>query len=82
MDESRLEKALSWKKNHSCFNLLMETIKNEHSLKYFSPSNDGLNRAVVVAQLAEQSLPTPEIRGSNPNIGNEVFGMYLSVNCI
>ena len=26
-------------------------------------------RAVVVAQLAEQSLPTPEIRGSNPDIG-------------
>ena len=26
--------------------------------------------AVVVAQLAERSLPTPEIRGSNPDIGN------------
>ena len=25
--------------------------------------------AVVVAQLAERSLPTPEIRGSNPDIG-------------
>ena len=25
--------------------------------------------AVVVAQLVERSLPTPEIRGSNPNIG-------------
>ena len=26
--------------------------------------------AVVVAQLAERSLPTPEIPGSNPDIGN------------
>ena len=26
--------------------------------------------AVVVAQLAERSLPTPEIRGSNPDISN------------
>ena len=25
--------------------------------------------AVVVGQLVERSLPTPEIRGSNPNIG-------------
>ena len=29
--------------------------------------------AVVVAQLAERSLPTPEIRGSNPNIDNNKF---------
>ena len=29
--------------------------------------------AVVVAQLAERSLPTPEIRDSNPDIGNEIF---------
>ena len=29
--------------------------------------------AVVVAQLAERSVPTPEIRGSNPNIGNKLF---------
>ena len=27
-------------------------------------------RAVVVAQLAERSVPTPEIRGSNPDTGN------------
>ena len=37
--------------------------------------------AVVEAQLAEWSLPTPEIRGSNPNISNEIFRTYLSVNC-
>ena len=32
--------------------------------------------AVVVAQLVEQSLPTTEIRGSNPDIGE-----ILSTNC-
>ena len=38
--------------------------------------------AVVVAQLAERSLPTSEIRGSIPNIG-KVFRYYrcISVNC-
>ena len=35
-------------------------------------------RAVVVAQLAEQSLVTSDIRGSNPNIG-KVFRIYLSI---
>ena len=39
------------------------------------------SRAVVVAELAERSLPTPEIRASNPNIGNEIFRACLSVNC-
>ena len=37
--------------------------------------------AMVVAQLAEWSLPTPEIRGLNPNIVNVLFRTYLSVNC-
>ena len=32
-------------------------------------SNNGSFGAVVVAQLVEWSLPTLEIRGSNPNIG-------------
>ena len=32
--------------------------------------------AVVVAQLVERSLPTPEIRGLNPNIGK-----VASTNC-
>ena len=35
------------------------------------------NQASVVAQMAERSLPTPEIRGLNPNMGKN-----LSVNCI
>ena len=38
-----------------------------------------VTKAVVVVQLAEQFLPTPEIRGSNPNIG-KVFRVDLSVH--
>ena len=34
-----------------------------------------LRRAVVVTQLVEQSLPTPEVRGSNPVIGEN----YLNI---
>ena len=30
-------------------------------------------RAVVVAQLVERSLPVPEVRGSKPVIGNNLF---------
>ena len=36
-----------------------------------------MDGAVVVAQLAERSLPTPEIRGLNTDIGNELFRMYI-----
>ena len=32
--------------------------------------------AVVVAQLVERSLPIPEVRGSNPVIGKNLF-IYL-----
>ena len=38
------------------------------------------SRAVVVAQLAERSLPTPEICGSNPDISKNIFERnYLSI---
>ena len=30
-------------------------------------------RAVVVTQLIEWSLPTPEVRGSNPVISNKII---------
>ena len=40
-----------------------------------------LARVVVVVQLAERSLPTPDIPGSNPDIGKEINQMYLSANC-
>ena len=32
-----------------------------------------LSREVVVAQLVERSLPIPEVRGSNPVIGKQLF---------
>ena len=35
-----------------------------------------IRRSAVVAQLVEQSLSMPEIRGSNPDFGNYVY--YLS----
>ena len=40
------------------------------------PNLNFLARAVVVAQLVEQLLPTPEICSSNPDIGK-----ILSTNC-
>ena len=43
-------------------------------------------RAVVVAQLVERSLPIPDVRGSNPVIGKNLFIMniylLLTVNCV
>ena len=36
-----------------------------------------LGRAVVVAQLAEWSLPTPEVRGSNPAVGQNYIGLNI-----
>ena len=41
------------------------------------PSNRSHDRVVVVGHLVEQSPPTPEIRGSNPVIGN--FHLVLTV---
>ena len=39
--------------------------------------------ALVVAQLDEQSLPTPEVCGSNPVIGKiYIRYLFVSVNCI
>ena len=39
------------------------------------------NGAVVVAQLVEWSLPTPEDCGSKPVIGKNLYRMF-SLNCI
>ena len=43
-----------------------------------NPTKSGRRKvwAVVVAQLVERSLPTPDVRGSNPDIGK-----VLSTNC-
>ena len=42
--------------------------------------NNNIVVAVVVAQLVEQSLPTPKVHGSNPVIGKILYLHY--VNCI
>jgi len=40
-------------------------------------------KAVVVAQLVERLLPVPEVRGSNPVIGKNLFIEHLfTVNCV
>ena len=35
----------------------------------------------LVAQLAERSLPTLEIRSSNPNNGKKIYNTILSIGC-
>ena len=37
---------------------------------------------MVVAQLVEQSILTPEVRGSNPIIGKIYIAHLLTLNCI
>ena len=39
------------------------------SVGLISSGQEDMSLAVVVAQLVEGSLPTPEVRGSNPVIG-------------
>ena len=39
-------------------------------------------RAVVVAQLVEWSLPTPEVCGLNPVIGQIYIENLFTVNCV
>ena len=38
-------------------------------------------RAVVVAQLAEWLLPTPEVHSLNPGIGDFYIERLVTVNC-
>ena len=52
-----------------------------HFYKKNSHSNNNLNWAVVLAQLVEQLLPIPEILGSNPVIGKNLY-WTCTVNCI
>ena len=39
-------------------------------------------RAVVVAQMVERSIPTPEVHGSNPVVGKLYITYTYTVNCI
>ena len=48
----------------------IEGEQENKSVKEERQGNKVQRKAVVVAQLAERLLPTPEIRGSNPDIGN------------
>ena len=70
-----ISKVMSSKKPKSCqiFGLLWYENLSPISFK---------NMAVVVAQLVEQSLPIPEVQGSNPVIGKIYIEHLLTVNCI
>ena len=62
-------------------NLLPKTIMCRNNLgRLFT--NKGIFRAVVVAHLVKQSLPTSEVRGSNPIFGKFHLEHLLTVNCI
>ena len=54
---------------------------NDCNAKYDSHKSV-YNWAVVVTQLAEQSLPTPEDPGSNATIGNFYKEHLFAVNCL
>ena len=60
--------------------LKTESLQHQPSLKTSSPLVEQ-SWAVVVAQLVEQSLPIPEIRGSNPVIGKKIY-LIFTVHCI
>ena len=52
---------------------LYHSTKNIFGMFKMQLANIQDQKAVVVAQLVERSLPTPEIRGSNPNSGKVLF---------
>ena len=55
-----------------------------HNLRSYWIDNSiksSILRAVVVAQLAEWSLPIPEVRGSNPVIDKLLYCTF-TINCI
>ena len=69
------------------FSIEFECEKNENKQKRSQDWAIFLKKrnhcAVVVAQLVERSLPTPEVRCSNPVIGKNLFIEHLfTVNCV
>ena len=48
---------------------------------WFFSNNTSVEWAVVVAQLVERLLLIPEVRGSNPVIGKNLFIYWTIVNC-
>ena len=53
-----------------------------NSIRVLVGTNNVVNREMVVAQLVEQSLLIPEVRGSNPVIGKIYNEHLFTVNCI
>ena len=51
------------------------------NLNFFQKGLITVTVEVVVAQLVERSLPIPEVRGSNPVIGKNLYRTF-TVNCI
>ena len=44
---------------------------------------NSIRARVLLAQLVERSLPTPQVHGSNPVVGNLLYVEYLfTINCI
>ena len=49
------------------------------------PIKQNIYKAVAVAHLVERSLPLPEVRGSNPVVGKNLFisiEHLFTVNCV
>ena len=50
-----------------------------NSIRVLVGTNNVVNREMVVAQLVEQSLLIPEVRGSNPVIGKILRNIYCQL---
>ena len=61
---------LSWNDRIHRLILQQNLLHLKLAIFFYSPVYNLDPRAVVVARLAERLLPTPEIHGSNSNIGN------------
>ena len=62
---------LFWRMAHKLLNFLPKT--NTHLAPTFRWATKNISVEVVVAQLVERLLPIPEIGGSNPVIGQNLF---------
>ena len=56
-----------------------QLLPNFHNLRNLD--RRGEEWAVVVAQLIEHSLPTPEVRGSNPVIDKLIYRILFTAIC-
>ena len=58
--------------------MVLPTVPQSRTLRYFQLGNSGLRWAVVMAQLVERSLPAPKILSSN--LGHRQ--MLFTINCV